>query len=413
MTQQARHDRPDPRLLGHAAQLGGLEGALRGARLQRAHARLPGLRGRGRGAQRRPVADRGADRARDHRAPRERRRRASRRRRSSSATRPAACSRRSCSTTASAPPAWRSTRRRPRASSASRCRRSRRRSRCSRTRPTATARSASRTSSGTTRSPTASPRRSRGALYERYHIPASGSIFWGSALANIHPGKDDTWVDYKNDDRAPLLFISGSDDHLMPPSIQQSNAKHYKSDTITEVKEFEGPHLLPSVAGLGGGRRLRARLGRAPRPRSRARRDDVRSPTSAARPSLIEVGGWRLLTDPTFDPPGRRYRFGWGTGSRKLAGPAIAAAELGPIDAVLLSHDHHDDNLDPAGRALLPSARRRGHHRLGRAAARRRRPRARAVGDDDARGARQAGDRGHGDAVPPRPAAAATRSSAT
>ena len=28
-------------------------------------------------------------------------------------------------------------------------------------------------------------------LYERYHIPASGSIFWGSALANIHPGHDD------------------------------------------------------------------------------------------------------------------------------------------------------------------------------------------------------------------------------
>ena len=70
---------------------------------------------------------------------------------------------------------------------------------------------------------------------------------------------------------------------------------------------------------------------------------------------LIEAGGWRLLTDPTFDPPGRSYRFGWGTGSRKLAGPAMAAAELGPIDAVLLSHDHHDDNLDPAGRALLPS----------------------------------------------------------
>jgi L-ascorbate metabolism protein UlaG (beta-lactamase superfamily) len=71
---------------------------------------------------------------------------------------------------------------------------------------------------------------------------------------------------------------------------------------------------------------------------------------------LIEVGGWRLLTDPTFDPPGRRYRFGWGTGSRKLAGPALAANEVGPVDAVLLSHDHHDDNLDPAGRALLPRA---------------------------------------------------------
>jgi L-ascorbate metabolism protein UlaG (beta-lactamase superfamily) len=71
---------------------------------------------------------------------------------------------------------------------------------------------------------------------------------------------------------------------------------------------------------------------------------------------LIEIGGWRLLTDPTFDQPGRRYNFGWGTSSRKLTGPALAAAELGPIDAVLLSHDHHDDNLDPAGRALLPAA---------------------------------------------------------
>jgi pimeloyl-ACP methyl ester carboxylesterase len=86
-------------------------------------------------------------------------------------------------------------------------------------------------------------------LYDRYHIPASGHIFWGSALANIHPGKDDTYVDYENDDRAPLLFISGSKDHLMPPQIQRSNAKHYKSDTITEIVEYDGPHLLPSSPG--------------------------------------------------------------------------------------------------------------------------------------------------------------------
>ena len=86
-------------------------------------------------------------------------------------------------------------------------------------------------------------------LYERYHIPASGHIFWDSVLANIHPGKDDTYVNYENDDRAPLLFISGSQDHLMPPKIQQSNAKHYKSDTITEIVEYDGPHLMPSHAG--------------------------------------------------------------------------------------------------------------------------------------------------------------------
>jgi L-ascorbate metabolism protein UlaG (beta-lactamase superfamily) len=72
--------------------------------------------------------------------------------------------------------------------------------------------------------------------------------------------------------------------------------------------------------------------------------------------ALIEFGGRRLLTDPTFDAPGRRYAFGWGTSSRKVAGPAVAGADLAPIDAILLSHDHHADNLDDAGRALLPSA---------------------------------------------------------
>ncbi len=71
--------------------------------------------------------------------------------------------------------------------------------------------------------------------------------------------------------------------------------------------------------------------------------------------TLLEIGGVRLLTDPTFDPPGRRYDFGLGTSSVKTAGPALDVTALGRIDAVLLSHDHHSDNLDDAGRALLPS----------------------------------------------------------
>jgi pimeloyl-ACP methyl ester carboxylesterase len=86
-------------------------------------------------------------------------------------------------------------------------------------------------------------------LYDRYHIPAPGSIFWGSVLANFQPGHQDTWVDYRNDNRAPLLFVSGSEDHIMPPSIQQSNRKHYKSNTITEITEFEGPHLMVAQPG--------------------------------------------------------------------------------------------------------------------------------------------------------------------
>jgi len=84
-------------------------------------------------------------------------------------------------------------------------------------------------------------------LYERYAIPASGRILWNSVLANYEPGPQDIWVDYHNDNRVPLLFLSGGADHLMPPKVQESNAKHYKSNTVTEVKLYEGrAHLMPS-----------------------------------------------------------------------------------------------------------------------------------------------------------------------
>ncbi|HET6481044.1 MAG TPA: MBL fold metallo-hydrolase [Actinoplanes sp.] len=72
--------------------------------------------------------------------------------------------------------------------------------------------------------------------------------------------------------------------------------------------------------------------------------------------TLLELDGVRLLVDPTFDAPGRRYPFGWGTSSRKTAGPALSVEDLGRLDGILLTHDQHADNLDDAGRALLPSA---------------------------------------------------------
>jgi L-ascorbate metabolism protein UlaG (beta-lactamase superfamily) len=83
---------------------------------------------------------------------------------------------------------------------------------------------------------------------------------------------------------------------------------------------------------------------------------DVRITHIGGPTVLIEAAGWRLLTDPTFDPAGRTYAFGWGTSSRKLTDPAVAAEAIGPIDAVLLTHDHHGDNLDETGRRLLASA---------------------------------------------------------
>lgn len=88
------------------------------------------------------------------------------------------------------------------------------------------------------------------ALYQRYHVPASGAIVWGGVLANVIPGPQDAWVNYHNNARAPLLFVSGGADHIMPPAVQQSNAKHYKSNAITEVKLYEGKaHLLPAEPG--------------------------------------------------------------------------------------------------------------------------------------------------------------------
>jgi pimeloyl-ACP methyl ester carboxylesterase len=78
-------------------------------------------------------------------------------------------------------------------------------------------------------------------VHERYHIPAPGNWVWAYGLiANFKPGHQETWVNYKNDARAPLLFIAGGEDHIMPPSVNKSNAKHYKSSTITEYEEFPG-----------------------------------------------------------------------------------------------------------------------------------------------------------------------------
>jgi len=67
--------------------------------------------------------------------------------------------------------------------------------------------------------------------------------------------------------------------------------------------------------------------------------------------AVLNLGGLTFLIDPAFDEP-REYQLP-GRVMKKLTGPAIPAAELGPVDVVLVSHDQHKDNLDDAGRALL------------------------------------------------------------
>lgn len=69
--------------------------------------------------------------------------------------------------------------------------------------------------------------------------------------------------------------------------------------------------------------------------------------------AVLEWGGLRIITDPTFDAP-RSYGDG-DDALVKTAGPAIAAADLGRLDLALVSHHHHPDNLDESGRALALS----------------------------------------------------------
>jgi L-ascorbate metabolism protein UlaG (beta-lactamase superfamily) len=70
--------------------------------------------------------------------------------------------------------------------------------------------------------------------------------------------------------------------------------------------------------------------------------------------ALLEIDGFRLLTDPTFDAPGV-YQLPH-VKLEKLSGPALSAEAIGRVDAVLLSHDQHADNLDHSGKDFLTQA---------------------------------------------------------
>jgi pimeloyl-ACP methyl ester carboxylesterase len=76
------------------------------------------------------------------------------------------------------------------------------------------------------------------AVYERYHVAAPGGWVWGGVLANFTPGHHETWVNFENPDRPPLLFISGGADHIMPAAVNKSNADHYHTRSHTDYREF-------------------------------------------------------------------------------------------------------------------------------------------------------------------------------
>jgi pimeloyl-ACP methyl ester carboxylesterase len=88
-------------------------------------------------------------------------------------------------------------------------------------------------------------------VYDRYSIPAANSILWDAALALLNP-KASSKVDYKKTDRAPLLFIAGSNDHIVPPAINKGNLRKYvkNSTAVTDYREF--PNRTHHTVGQKG-----------------------------------------------------------------------------------------------------------------------------------------------------------------
>ena len=79
------------------------------------------------------------------------------------------------------------------------------------------------------------------AAYERYAVPGPGRVLWEGAFANFNP-RTPLKLDFKNDDRAPLLLIAGGSDHVVPPAVDRQASRRFqrKSQALTEYKEFPG-----------------------------------------------------------------------------------------------------------------------------------------------------------------------------
>ena len=88
-------------------------------------------------------------------------------------------------------------------------------------------------------------------VYDRYSIPAANAILWDAALALLNP-KASSKVDYKKTDRAPLLFIAGSNDHIVPPAINKSNLRKYVRNSTAETDYREFPNRTHHTVGQKG-----------------------------------------------------------------------------------------------------------------------------------------------------------------
>lgn len=72
--------------------------------------------------------------------------------------------------------------------------------------------------------------------------------------------------------------------------------------------------------------------------------------------AVIRLNGFSFITDPCLGPSGTWHHHGMTAFSRKTADPRVPVADLpDDLDFALVSHGHHSDNLDSAGRGYLES----------------------------------------------------------
>lgn len=75
-------------------------------------------------------------------------------------------------------------------------------------------------------------------VYDDLAVPGPAHVLWEGALALLNPNAASK-VNYRNGARAPLLFIAGGADHLVPAAINRANVKKYQNSTaITDYREF-------------------------------------------------------------------------------------------------------------------------------------------------------------------------------
>ncbi len=76
-------------------------------------------------------------------------------------------------------------------------------------------------------------------------------MLWDAAFSLLNPNASSK-VNYGKNDRAPLLFIAGGNDHLVPPAVNKANVRKYikNSSAVTDYREF--PNRTHNTVGKKG-----------------------------------------------------------------------------------------------------------------------------------------------------------------